>query len=57
MVITKTACSNCIHEKICSIKEDVKTVKDKIMSEYGNVDSSIEISVKCKEHCLTYRNR
>lgn len=49
MVTNQTNCENCIHNKICSIKNKVKEAKGKASTEFSNYNELISISIRCTE--------
>lgn len=51
MVTTPNDCENCIHKKVCSIKEQIEEVNRKALTEFRKYDDLIDISVRCKEFC------
>lgn len=50
MVTTDTNCATCTHSKVCSLKEKVTEVKNKVLDEYSNVSPIVEIVVRCTEY-------
>lgn len=43
-------CSFCIHKDICSIKDVVSSVKDKVSKEFEEYNDYVDISVSCKKY-------
>ena len=51
MVTTDINCATCTHSKVCSLKEKVTEVKNKVLDEYSDVGPIVEIVVISKVAC------
>lgn len=57
MVETKTNCNQCVHQRVCSIMNEMKEIKNKIFKEYEHSGSHVSITVNCKEYQTNYTTR
>lgn len=53
MIKTTTTCETCTHNKVCSIKDEVKRVRDKIVVEIDGFDEHVIVTIKCTEYGLS----
>lgn len=49
MVESSTKCENCAHSKVCSIKDQLKEAKNKVLNDFGEYGELIKISVSCTQ--------
>lgn len=49
MINTSKDCKYCIHNKVCSIKDQAKEAKDKAFEIFGDGNELLDISVKCTQ--------
>lgn len=49
---TLTSCNTCIHEKVCSHKQEYKEMKDKIKSNFKNSSMIFHLSLYCQEYAI-----
>lgn len=45
----KCECNNCLHNKVCSLKNDIYTVKKAAEEVFEKTNEVIEISIRCRE--------
>lgn len=55
MIESSNKCENCAHVKVCSIKDQVKEAKNKVLNDFGQYDELIRISVSCTQWMSCFR--
>lgn len=51
MTMNPLPCTNCIHAKVCSRKDEIELIGQNMLEDYKDTSNWVSITISCNEFC------